>query len=535
MRVWTHRFGRRSTAVAVAVMFAAGLAAAPAVQGAGDVPHLLFAGEMAGATPYGHVIVLYDTRLDETVPVPAGDFMITINGSPHVAESGSYLLSGLVGILSPTGSTFIRLELPAPFTIGPSDTISVTYLGHGAPLRSLALEPAVNETFAGEVLDPGPFDFLGAVVDSGNAANRLTLLFYGQVDLSSIPEPDDFVVTVNGPTVGVSAVEPRVTDIGMGIVDLVLAAPVHNGDALDFTYTPDTDPDALLLRGRGGGPVLGTFGQTSVLIDLPPATASTVLPPEGGSLFTGDGGSATVLDPLITTVISPVGGPVSIDETPTVAAPAGYTFFGEQVTISAPVAISDSAPLVLVFDIDKSLVPEGQTALSVVVLRNGTPVAKCDGPAGSAIPPTCVANREDTTGGGIRITVNTVAASRWNFATVVPYSFGGFRSPVDGPPTRNLAKAGTAIPVRFSLGGDRGMAIFTTGSPASQRVTCDTGSPLDTVEETVSAGASSLKFDPGNGLYSYVWKTDSSWAGTCRSLLLSFGNGIQQTATFQFK
>ena len=44
-----------------------------------------------------------------------------------------------------------------------------------------------------------------------------------------------------------------------------------------------------------------------------------------------------------------------------------------------------------------------------------------------------------------------------------------------------------------------------------------------------------MKFDPGNGQYSYVWKTDSSWAGTCRSLLLSFGNGSQQTATFQFK
>ena len=138
MRVWTHPFGRRSTAVAVAVTLAAGLAAAPAVQGAGDAPHLLFAGEMAGSTPYGHVIVLYDTRLDETVPVPAGDFTVTVNGSPHTPDSGRYLLSGLVGILSPTGSTFIRLELPAGVTIGAGDTISLTYLGHEAPLHSLA-------------------------------------------------------------------------------------------------------------------------------------------------------------------------------------------------------------------------------------------------------------------------------------------------------------------------------------------------------------------------------------------------------------
>ena len=89
--------------------------------------------------------------------------------------------------------------------------------------------------------------------------------------------------------------------------------------------------------------------------------------------------------------------------------------------------------------------------------------------------------------------------------------------------------------MKFSLGGDRGLTIFTAGSPGSQRVACDTGSPLDTIEETVMAGASSLQFDRGNGQYTYVWKTDASWKGTCRSLLLSFGNGIRQTAAFQFK
>ena len=112
--------------------------------------------------------------------------------------------------------------------------------------------------------------------------------------------------------------------------------------------------------------MLDGFGQTGVLIDLPPSTASANVA-AGDSLFTGDGGSASVIYRLITTVTSPVAGTVSIDETPTVAAPAGYTFFGEQATISAPNAASETDPLVFVFDIDGTLVPSGQSASSVVV------------------------------------------------------------------------------------------------------------------------------------------------------------------------
>ena len=55
------------------------------------------------------------------------------------------------------------------------------------------------------------------------------------------------------------------------------------------------------------------------------------------------------------------------------------------------------------------------------------------------------------------------------------------------------------------------------------------------IEETVTAGASSLAFSPGSGQYTYVWKTDKAWAGQCRTLVLGFGDGTQQSALFQFK
>jgi hypothetical protein len=47
----------------------------------------------------------------------------------------------------------------------------------------------------------------------------------------------------------------------------------------------------------------------------------------------------------------------------------------------------------------------------------------------------------------------------------VKYAFGGFLPPVDPEPTANAAKAGSSIPVKFSLGGDQG---WTSSLPATR-------------------------------------------------------------------
>ena len=114
------------------------------------------------------------------------------------------------------------------------------------------------------------------------------------------------------------------------------------------------------------------------------------------------------------------------------------------------------------------------------------------------------------------------------------YAFTGFFQPVDNPPTRNLLKAGAAVPIKFNLNGDYGLAIFDLGFPGSQQVQCENASPLNSVEETVSAGASSLIFDPSGGLYTYVWKTEKVWANSCRRLILQLNDGSTHTAIFSF-
>ena len=116
----------------------------------------------------------------------------------------------------------------------------------------------------------------------------------------------------------------------------------------------------------------------------------------------------------------------------------------------------------------------------------------------------------------------------------VTFAFGGFFSPVDNLPTVNVVNAGQAIPVKFSLGGNQGMAIFAAGYPKVVVMAC-AGTLTDTIEETVTAGNSSLSYDTGTARYNYVWKTDKAWAGTCRQLQLKFIDGSTQTANFNFK
>jgi len=121
-----------------------------------------------------------------------------------------------------------------------------------------------------------------------------------------------------------------------------------------------------------------------------------------------------------------------------------------------------------------------------------------------------------------------------NTAThIVIFNWAGFFSPVDNLPMLNVAKAGSAIPVKFSLGGDKGLNIFAVGYPQSIKIACDSGVSLDDIEQTVTAGSSSLSY--GGDKYNYVWKTDKAWAGTCRQLIVKLIDGTFHYANFKFK
>lgn len=126
-----------------------------------------------------------------------------------------------------------------------------------------------------------------------------------------------------------------------------------------------------------------------------------------------------------------------------------------------------------------------------------------------------------------------------NSATLIIYPidfstvFSGFLPPVGNPPATNQVKAGSAVPVKFSLGGDFGPGIFADDYPTSSDTSCES-TDVSELEEVVSTGASHLAYDPLTDQYNYVWKTDKEWSGTCRVLVLEFIDGTKKVTNFHF-
>ncbi len=137
-------------------------------------------------------------------------------------------------------------------------------------------------------------------------------------------------------------------------------------------------------------------------------------------------------------------------------------------------------------------------------------------------------------------TVNASASdgtnnSNCSFTVTVLYNFAGFFPPISNHPVVNVVNAGRAIPVKFSLSGFKGLNIFAPNSPASGQIVCNSSDPAVTLEDTVTAGGSSLSYDASSDQYVYVWKTDPSWAGTCRQLVVQLNDGSIHRADFRFR
>jgi len=115
------------------------------------------------------------------------------------------------------------------------------------------------------------------------------------------------------------------------------------------------------------------------------------------------------------------------------------------------------------------------------------------------------------------------------------FTFTGFFSPVDNAPVVNRVKAGSAVPVKFSLGGDHGLSIFAAGFPRVDRVACGAGVVADDLEELAMAANSGLQYDPLTDRYTFVWKTSKAMAGACWQLTLQFTDGTRAFALFEMR
>jgi hypothetical protein len=135
-------------------------------------------------------------------------------------------------------------------------------------------------------------------------------------------------------------------------------------------------------------------------------------------------------------------------------------------------------------------------------------------------------------------TVTVTAVDRAGHSTTavrhyrVEWPFRGFFAPVAARPAVNDAKAGSTVPVKFSLGGNRGLDVLAAGYPRSQSIACGTNPNTEGQEPTASPGGSRLTFD--DGVYQLNWKTEKSWRG-CRQLVVKLRDGSYHRANFRFR
>ncbi|MEU8261918.1 S8 family serine peptidase [Micromonospora sp. NPDC048999] len=115
----------------------------------------------------------------------------------------------------------------------------------------------------------------------------------------------------------------------------------------------------------------------------------------------------------------------------------------------------------------------------------------------------------------------------------VAFDWKGFGSPIVAGV--NSAKAGSAVPIKFSLGGDQGLNIFAAGVPQLQPTTCDSWAPKGALQPIAAPGASTLTYDPASKQYQYNWKTDKSLANTCGRLDVTLIDGTTHSANLSFK
>ena len=114
----------------------------------------------------------------------------------------------------------------------------------------------------------------------------------------------------------------------------------------------------------------------------------------------------------------------------------------------------------------------------------------------------------------------------------VVYDFGGFYNPVVNRPGVNVMRAGDAIRIPFSLGGDQGLQIWTAGSdgPQVKRVSCQKNATQTQLKGGTNK-VSGLSYESGR--YFYAWKTDKSMAGSCYRVTFELNDGTEHPLDFK--
>lgn len=372
-------------------------------------------------------------------------------------------------------------------------------------------------------------------------ASSSKITIYGQFsdNLSGVGNVDIFLRSQT--TNQVAPVLP--TTVAQGVYQYTAFMPVYAATGLWL-------PEIITSDYAGNNQTLSHNDLLNLGIDLSVnvvGSETDTVTDDGQVTTDTDNDGATVTQPFVASVTTPIGGDITITQVDlnNPISTNDFAVFDQQYDISAPDASAEE-PLVLAFTVDSSQLGE-ITAENIVVFRNGEMIQECTDPV-QAVPDPCVATRTTLPDGDVQVTVRSSHASIWYLGYATPtgpsYTFRKFKNGIKPAPALNKEKSGSTVPVKFSLGGDFGLSVLPEEIATSQQVVCSSKVPV---------GSATPINTTGNGLtihgendddedeeqphirYKFNWKTMKNWKDTCRSLQLNFSNGEEVIAYFDFR
>jgi YVTN family beta-propeller protein len=356
-----------------------------------------------------------------------------------------------------------------------TDAVTATITVPGGA-KSVAIDPAGQYAYVvGNSLWLTKID-----IATGTATGRTAVSFF----------PVSLAVSPDGSTVYVGSLDSRVVAVSTATMTVSKVIPGAGGDSWDMVMSPD---GSQLY-------VADSIGVASATVDVVSTATGTV------------------------TARIPIG--QSGNTFPGIAvSPDGSTLYVSNETLGTVQAISTSTDAVT------ATITGFNEPTGIAVSPNGSTVW-----VGSASDDTLTV--VDPASDAITGTITGFPGNTWGITDYTSYyDFTGFEAPVSPEPEVNQANAGQAIPIQFSLNGDQGTDIFNPGYPAVRQVSCSTGDPVNssTLTDADTSGNSGLQYDASTETYTYAWKTDKAWAGTCQQFILGLNDGSTHTATFQFR
>lgn len=389
---------------------------------------------------------------------------------------------------------------------------------------------------------------------AGSAGASCSLTYTGTASNGNIPAGQSRVAIV------VSFVTPSNTAPTLDLPeDFTVEGNISGGanvtyvaaatDAEDPSLTPSCSPTSGSFFALGGPHTVscsvtdsgGLSDSGSFNVTVVDTTAPTLtLPADITAEATGPSGANVTY--VAATATDAVDGPL----TPSCSAVSGSTFALGTTTISCSATDLSSNTATGSFDVTVQdttaptlTLPAGITAFAssnsqAVVTYSASASDLVDG----SVPVSCLPVSGSTFSLGTT-TVNCSATdnagntANGSFNVTVVYSFTGFFRPIDNGEVLNQVKAGSSVPIKFSLNGNQGMSIFAIGFPKSISIPCNNLAPIDAVEEIGTPGSSGLSYDLLADQYNYVWKTEKAWMG-CRQLVVKLADGTEHRANFKF-